>query len=38
MESIKEFIDYVNGLPNFKTTIDKTSRVGISVSYKIAGD
>ena len=38
MEGIKEFIDYVKGLPNFKTTIDTTSRSGISISYKIAED
>ena len=38
MEGIKEFIDYVKGLPNFKTTIDTTSRSGISISYKMAED
>ena len=38
MKGIKEFIDYVKGLPNFKTTIDTTSRSGISISYKIAED
>lgn len=31
---IKEFLDYINSLTNYKTTIDKTSRSGISVSYK----
>jgi predicted O-methyltransferase YrrM len=36
MEGIREFLDYVKGLPNFKTTIDTTSRAGISISYKIA--
>jgi len=36
MEGIREFIDYVTNLPNFKTTIDTTSRAGISISYKIA--
>ncbi len=35
-EGIREFIDYVKDLPNFKTTIDTTSRAGISISYKIA--
>ena len=35
-EGIRKFIDYVKGLPNFKTTIDTTSRAGISISYKIA--
>lgn len=38
MKGIKEFLDYVKGLPNFKTTIDTTSRSGISISYKIEGD
>ena len=36
MEGIREFLDYVKGLPNFKTTIDTTSQAGISISYKIA--
>ena len=35
-EGIREFINYVKDLPNFKTTIDTTSRAGISISYKIA--
>ncbi len=35
-KGIGEFIDYVKGLPNFKTTIDTTSSAGISISYKIA--
>jgi len=35
-EGIRKFIDYVKGLPNFKTTIDTTSRAGISISYKIS--
>jgi predicted O-methyltransferase YrrM len=34
-EGIREFIEYIKGLPNFKTTIDTTSRAGISISYKI---
>jgi len=38
MDGIKEFIDYIKGLPNFKTTIDTTSSSGISISYKIAKD
>ena len=33
---IKEFLDYVKRLPNFKTTINTTSRAGISISYKIS--
>ena len=36
MEGVGEYMDYVTNLPNFKTTIDKTSRAGISISYKIA--
>jgi caffeoyl-CoA O-methyltransferase len=36
MASVREYMDYVSNLPNFKTTIDKTSRAGISISYKIA--
>jgi caffeoyl-CoA O-methyltransferase len=35
-DGIREFIDYVKSLPNFKTTIDTTSRAGISISYNIA--
>ena len=35
-EGIREFIDYITDLPNFKTTVDTTSRAGISISYKIA--
>jgi len=35
MAGIREFMDYVKSLPNFKTTIDTTSRAGISISYKI---
>ena len=35
-KGISEFLDYVKGLPNFKTTIDTTSSAGISISYKIA--
>ena len=35
MKGMREFLDYVKGLPNFKTTIDTTSSSGISISYKI---
>lgn len=38
MRGIKEFLDYVKGLPNFKTTIDAASPSGISISYKLADD
>jgi predicted O-methyltransferase YrrM len=36
MAGVREYMDYVTNLPNFKTTIDKTSRAGISISYKTA--
>jgi predicted O-methyltransferase YrrM len=36
IKGVREFLDYVTDLPNFKTTIDTTSRAGISISYKIA--
>jgi predicted O-methyltransferase YrrM len=32
---ITEFLDYVESLKNYQTTIDKTSRSGISISYKL---
>jgi len=38
MRGIREFLDYVMGLPNFKTTIDTTNSSGISISCKTAGD
>ncbi len=37
VSGIKEFLDYIEGLKNYKTTIDTSSRSGISVSYKIDG-
>jgi predicted O-methyltransferase YrrM len=30
----KEFVEYITALKNYETTIDKTSRAGISISYK----
>lgn len=33
---ISEFVDYIESLENFKTTIDRNSRSGISISYKTA--
>jgi caffeoyl-CoA O-methyltransferase len=36
MTGVREYLDYVKNLANFKTTIDKTSSAGISISYKIA--
>lgn len=35
MRGIKKFLDYLYSLPNLKTTIIRSSRSGISVSYKI---
>ncbi len=32
---IIEFLDYIESLNNYQTTIDKTSRSGISISYKM---
>jgi predicted O-methyltransferase YrrM len=31
---IKEFLDYIGRLPNYQTTIDRSSSSGISISYK----
>ncbi|RJR30153.1 MAG: methyltransferase [Desulfobacteraceae bacterium] len=31
---IKRFLDYVQSLPNYRTTIDRSSSSGISISYK----
>jgi predicted O-methyltransferase YrrM len=31
---IKDFLDYVRKLPNYQTTIDRSSSAGISISYK----
>ncbi len=33
-EGVREFLDYVRSLPNYQTTIDRSSRSGISISYK----
>jgi len=33
-EGIKEFLDYIRSLPNYQTTIDRSSSSGISISYK----
>ena len=35
-KGISEFLNYVQGLPNFKTTINRSSSAGISISYKVA--
>ena len=31
---VKRFVDYVRSLPNYETTIDRSSSSGISISYK----
>lgn len=31
---IQEFLDYLDSLPQLETTIDRTSRAGLSISYK----
>ena len=36
MSGIKEFLEYVQSLPNFDTTINRSSSAGISISYKRA--
>jgi predicted O-methyltransferase YrrM len=33
---VKRFLNYVRALPNYKTTIDRSSSSGISISYKKA--
>ncbi len=34
---VKKFLDYVRSLPNYETTIDRSSSSGISISYKKTG-
>ena len=36
MKGIAEFLEYVQSLPNFDTTINRSSSAGISISYKRA--
>ena len=36
MGGIKKFMEYVRGLHNYETTVDKTSSSGISISYKLS--
>jgi len=31
---VKEFLDYIRSVPNYETTIDRSSHSGISISYK----
>ncbi len=35
-QGIREFLEYVRSLPNFETTINRSSSAGISISCKIA--
>jgi len=35
-EGTKEFLDYIRSLPNYQTTIDRSSSSGVSISYKKA--
>jgi len=35
---VREFIDYVKGLPEYETRIDTSSRAGVSISCRKAGD
>ena len=32
---MREFVNYIENLDNYKTTIDRTSRSGMSISYKV---
>jgi len=34
MRGIQEFVDYIQSLPNFDTTIENERSSGISISYK----
>ena len=36
VNGIRDFLDYVEGLDNYETTINRDSRSGISISYKKA--
>jgi hypothetical protein len=38
VRGIREFLEYVKGLPSFKTTIDTSSRSGVSISCKQPAD
>jgi len=35
---MREFLEYVEGLPNYDTSIDRSSRAGVSISLKKAED
>ncbi len=34
MQGIAEYLDFVNGYPDYETTVDKTSSSGIAISHK----
>ncbi|MEX0882978.1 MAG: methyltransferase, partial [Cyclobacteriaceae bacterium] len=34
MSGIREYLDYVNNHSDYETTVDRTSRSGIAISYK----
>ncbi len=36
--SIRDFLDHIESLPNYETTIDNSSHAGISISYKKSED
>ena len=36
MPAIRDFVEYIKSLDNFKTTFAENSRSGISISYKTA--
>ena len=33
-DAIQEFLDHLKTVPNLETTIDTSSRAGVSISYK----
>lgn len=38
MAGIREFLEYVQGRPNYRTTIDRSSSAGMSISIKLKED
>jgi len=38
MAGIREFLDYVQGLPTYRTTIERSSSAGMSISIKLRED
>ncbi len=35
---VREFLEHVRSLPNYDTSVDTSSRAGVSISYKRAED